>query len=69
MSEVYDIVARVISQKGTCANEHKIGDEVLFTGDSVSFGSLLHVAQGLRHALRGSLPLAGRSECDDPCLS
>jgi uncharacterized repeat protein (TIGR04076 family) len=35
MSEAYDIVARVISQKGTCGNEHKVGDEVLFTGDSV----------------------------------
>jgi len=35
VSEIYDIVARVISQKGTCGNEHKVGDEVLFTGDSV----------------------------------
>ncbi len=35
MSEAYDIVARVISQKGTCASEHKVGDEVLFTRDSV----------------------------------
>jgi len=35
MSEAYDIVARVISQKGTCGHEHKVGDEVLFTGDSV----------------------------------
>jgi len=35
MSEAYDIVARVISQKGTCGNEHQVGDEVLFTGDSV----------------------------------
>lgn len=35
MSEAYDVVARVISQKGTCASEHKVGDEVLFTRDSV----------------------------------
>jgi len=35
VSEAYDIVARVISQKGTCGNEHQVGDEVLFTGDSV----------------------------------
>lgn len=27
MAEMYDVVARVISQKGTCAMEHKIGDE------------------------------------------
>ncbi|MDP2954141.1 MAG: TIGR04076 family protein [Chloroflexota bacterium] len=35
MSEAYDIVARVISQEGTCGNGHKVGDEVLFTGDAV----------------------------------
>ena len=27
MAEMYDIVARVVSQKGTCAHEHKVGDE------------------------------------------
>ena len=27
MAERYDVVARVISQKGTCAAEHKVGDE------------------------------------------
>jgi len=27
MAEGYDVVARVISQKGTCAAEHKVGDE------------------------------------------
>jgi uncharacterized repeat protein (TIGR04076 family) len=27
MAERYDVVARVISQKGTCDNEHKVGDE------------------------------------------
>ncbi|MFC2016353.1 TIGR04076 family protein [Chloroflexota bacterium] len=27
MSERYEVVARVISQKGTCAHEHKVGDE------------------------------------------
>jgi uncharacterized repeat protein (TIGR04076 family) len=35
MSEAYDIVARVISQEGTCGNGHKVGDEVLFDGTSV----------------------------------
>jgi uncharacterized repeat protein (TIGR04076 family) len=35
MSDGYDILARVISQKGTCGRGHKVGDEVLFTGDSV----------------------------------
>ena len=27
MAERYDVVARVVSQKGTCGAEHKVGDE------------------------------------------
>ena len=27
MAESYDVVARVVSQKGTCAAGHKVGDE------------------------------------------
>ena len=27
MAESYDVVARVISQQGTCGAEHKVGDE------------------------------------------
>lgn len=27
MAERYDIAVKVISQKGHCANEHKVGDE------------------------------------------
>ena len=27
MAESYEVVLRVISQKGTCATRHKIGDE------------------------------------------
>ena len=27
MAERYDVVAKVVSQKGTCAAEHKVGDE------------------------------------------
>lgn len=35
MSEVYDIVARVIKQEGTCGAGHKVEDEVFFDGSSV----------------------------------
>jgi uncharacterized repeat protein (TIGR04076 family) len=31
----FDILVRVISQKGICAAGHKVGDEVLFDGMSV----------------------------------
>lgn len=27
MAETYDVLVKVISQKGTCAAEHKVGDE------------------------------------------
>ena len=27
MPERYEVIAKVISQKGTCTNEHKVGDE------------------------------------------
>ncbi len=27
MAERYEVVARVVSQKGTCSAEHKVGDE------------------------------------------
>ena len=27
MGETYDVAVKVISQKGTCAAEHKVGDE------------------------------------------
>ena len=27
MAERYEVAVKVISQKGTCANEHKVGDE------------------------------------------
>ena len=32
MAERYDVAIRVVSQKGTCANEHKVGDEWVITG-------------------------------------
>jgi uncharacterized repeat protein (TIGR04076 family) len=35
MSDEYNVVARIIGQTGTCGRGHAVGDEVLFTGDSV----------------------------------
>ena len=32
MAERYEVVARVISQEGTCAFEHKVGDEWVIGG-------------------------------------
>ena len=29
MADIYDVAVKVVSQKGTCANGHKVGDEWL----------------------------------------
>ena len=34
MTERYDVAVRVISQKGTCAAEHKVGDEWVISDKS-----------------------------------
>ncbi|MFC1919527.1 TIGR04076 family protein [Chloroflexota bacterium] len=37
MAQSYDLIARVISQKGTCVNGHKAGDEFVL-GDKAPAG-------------------------------
>lgn len=32
MAEIYDVAVKVISQKGTCAAGHKVGDEWVIKG-------------------------------------
>ena len=32
MAEMYEVAVRVVSQKGTCALEHKVGDEWIIKG-------------------------------------
>jgi len=32
MAERYDVLVKVVSQKGTCAREHKVGDEWVIGG-------------------------------------
>ena len=65
----YQVVAKVISQKGTCGFGHQVGDTVVFDGETVegrvclsalySFLALCAGALlGACHALRGQLPLA-----------
>jgi len=60
MAETYDVVVRVISQKGTCAAEHKVGDQWVIerktpAGICLSaFNNLLPNARVLRFG--GSFP-------------
>lgn len=57
---MYDVVARVISQKGTCAAGHKVGDEFVIGQKTPSdlcswvFHTLFPFAQVLQFG--GSLP-------------
>lgn len=60
MAERYEVVARVVSQKGTCGAEHKVGDEWLIGHKSPegiclsAFNSLFPDARVLMFG--GSLP-------------
>jgi len=33
--KTYDVVARVIKQEGDCPSKHKVGDEILFSDNTV----------------------------------
>lgn len=65
MAERYKVSIRVVSQKGTCANEHKVGDHWLVEGKTPQ-GMCLSAFHSLLPNLRvlmfdGSFPWA-----DDP---
>lgn len=60
MAKQYKVKARVVSQKGTCDAEHKVGDEWVIGSKSTegiclaAFNSLYHYARVLMFG--GSLP-------------
>ena len=66
MAESYDVAVRVISQKGTCALEHKVGDEWIIKGKTPegiclsAFNSLFPSAQVLRFG--GAFPWEGNPD-------
>ena len=78
MAEVYDVVVKVISQKGTCAAGHKVGDEWIISGKEFKtpqdiclyvFGSLYPIIMALKYG--GTFPWATDpdavpSACPDP---
>ncbi|MFC2005916.1 TIGR04076 family protein [Chloroflexota bacterium] len=60
MSATYDVVAKVISQKGTCAAEHKVGDQWVI-GSKTPEGMCLSAFNAMFPSLRvlrfgGSFP-------------
>ena len=75
MAETYDVSVKVISQKGTCAAEHKVGDEWV-VGQKTPEGICLSAFNALypnTRALRfgGSFPWEKDSDkttvvCPDP---
>ena len=75
MTERYKVVARVASQKGTCASGHKVDDEWVIGDQTLkgiclsAFGSLYPVAQVLMFG--GTLPWEANPDvafvaCPDP---
>ncbi len=54
MAESYDVAVKVVSQKGTCFNKHKVGDEWIIKGKTPegiclsAFNSLFLSSQILR---------------------
>lgn len=51
MAETYDVVAKVVSQKGTCGAEHKVGDEWV-VGSKTPEGICLSAFNALFPSLR-----------------
>ena len=60
MAETCDVIARVVSQKGTCSAGHKVGDEFIIGHETPAgiclwaFGALLPFVAILRYG--GSFP-------------
>ncbi len=48
----YDVKVKVISQKGTCVYEHKVGDEWIVSGKSPA-GLCLFALHGMYPSIRG----------------
>lgn len=60
MAETYDVIAKVVSQKGTCGAEHKVGDQWVI-GSKTTEGICLSAFNALFPSLRvlrfrGSFP-------------
>ena len=51
MAERYEVLVRVISQKGTCANEHKVGDQWVIKTKTPE-GICLSAYEALHSAIR-----------------
>ena len=54
-----DVIAKVVSQKGTCEAQHKVGDEFVI-GQPLFMGFLLPVPFCPGPAIRRFLPLGTR---------
>ena len=66
MAETYDVIAKVVSQKGTCGAEHKVGDQWVI-GSKTTEGICLSAFNALSPSLRvlrfgGSFPWSSDSD-------
>ena len=66
MADRYDVAVKVVSQKGTCANGHKVGDEWIIKGETPegiclsAFNALFLSAHTLRFG--GAFPWESNSD-------
>ncbi len=75
MADRYEVLVKVVSQKGTCARGHKVGDLWIVGGvtpEGLCMGALAPLIPDIRVLwLGGSLPWSGDPEsctvaCPDP---
>ncbi len=58
MAERYDVAVKVISQKGTCANGHKVGDEWIIgskTPEGICLSAFHSLIPGIRTLMFGGI--------------
>ena len=63
----YKMIARVVSQKGTCGFGYKVGDEVVFDGETIQGRICLSalysfLPKGLCHEVRRYISVAQREQ-------
>ena len=59
MAERYEVLVKVISQKGTCNQEHKVGDEWVIgrkTPEGICLGAFNSIFPNLRVLMFGGSP-------------
>ena len=68
-SEPWQILCRVVKQEGNCAAGHKVGDEVLFTGEEVKGKICISAMYSMMPKIYAMMYNARFHWLDDQCVS